>query len=817
MPKAPCCPTRTGSTPPHIDPMGALPEPSLRTHILGWGHQLAAQLKKLAEHKQGLEPEEITYHQFIELTRQLNTTRTVIHDLAQPEEHQSPNLVIAARYNLTRIASLALGMLDADEVHPLSKRCGDPDLANRLSAMRRDARDVPDARDPTPWTYLYENARPDFDQLIALCHDKTIVRELRAKAEAAAGRRLMRQSFQSQHRTLIEQAKNSMSKVAQGPQHESDVLATLQIVGLFAQISQQTSAFLGMSIVAGTRIAWSPAAVALADRTASSRQWAIGISKRELERLRRSIDATAQRAAGPADWLAQHLHGPLDTAQEHRPQDAAQPPPQTPPDTSTDPDRPDPEQKDTPTPKFEGSPSSPIDESQRIASKLHDTVRRMPNTLRARINRQLRQTAERDGTAPTPIAWHLLQGSGTARRVRHLLSRNIRTGADDPAIADAIRTGTPLPPTVSASLEALWTLSAGALNRAGEPPGAPAALVSDTEAMLAHLADIERAHEGSHASRIHRPFPVGTSQDSTDSRTRSPRVRPPNRACHTQAQRAVRTHRPPKPQRLRRRRDHDALRSGLAPLSTRGAQGIRANARCRRARTGRNPGPTPPKRPPHRSQRMDPRRRTPGPGTLARPGKQQAARAPAHARTDATRGKRYARADTLRRPHRTSSRKVPPRRSARRDTRRARNDTATTATPQHRSIALTPMQINRYLGLPGWFAASAIDTPATLWLPASRSTSPMPCTPRSADRDASTRRWSSRARTCASSTTKANATHASRTRLISFAIRDFVQLWHQRPGALDALVPLVRPHSRCGSRTPPHKRTWSMTTTESSC
>ena len=100
------------------------------------------------------------------------------------------------------------------------------------------------------------------------------------------------------------------------------------------------------------------------------------------------------------------------------------------------------------------------------------------------------------------------------------------------------------------------------------------------------------------------------------------------------------------------------------------------------------------------------------------------------------------------------------------------------------------MQIKRYLGLPGWFAASALDTPATLWLPRfsldiAHALHAQIGRPRRIDAA-----MELSGQNLCLLYYEGERDARIETRLISFAIRDFVQLWHERPRALDALTPL---------------------------
>lgn len=485
-----------GSDEPHKD--GELPngfqveDPGLKSWILKAGRRLDNTVHADTE-KAGTDadasPEERALAKFEELRQQLKNARAVHEALGRPAAQQDPRLTRAARYNLTRIASLATDMLDNDEgsENPMgdarARTGGTQDLADQLAQLRRSARESEAGGNPEPWKALYASAGEPLLALEAIVEDRTLVHTMKDRADKAKGARLHKSTWDNTGRTLTENAHNAVGEVFEGKGHDDDFQTVLKLLSIGHGIAAPATGSTLASMRAGIYGALLPAVRA-------GQRMGVEWYTRDTVGAERT----------PEEVIAERGH------EANTPYDIA--------DADAQRTRIGPAGEERPAaPKAEDIGAGPTqdakrerDAANRAVLRLERAVETMPKTLRARIARDLR----RDGAKP-PDWRALAKPASPGRRQATLFA----TGAKAPerkrreALIEAVEKNTELPEPWGPFVEQMHTLLAPSLRPDTNDTGTPRERIEGAAGLIAHMGEIEIAHEqlgqaGKLATRLER-------------------------------------------------------------------------------------------------------------------------------------------------------------------------------------------------------------------------------------------------------------------------------------------------------------------------
>ena len=441
-------------------------DPGLRNWVLQESTDLEKTLRKSAERKEDLTPEEREYEDFKELKRHLASARAVETSLEAPEETQDPRLKKAARYNITRIGALATEMMDADAgaEHPVRQTMDrlaiDPNIINDLADARRGARETAPDAGAEQWRAQYEAAEESLEQVRSLTEDKKLEQTLEAAAKKSRAKRNIAQTWANTDRTLSENTQNAIRETFEGKGHDDDLLAAMKLLQIGHGIA---SPVVGSTLgTAKSGIAYALLPAVHAARTLTG-QWSV----RENVAAERLPEEVVRENAQAFEVVDGGKEGEgRRTAEEI-------------------------DQQET-NPAVERKRA--VDRARKAAARFESTIAQMPRSLRTRIAREM----EADGG--TPPEWNALSGtSPTKRRARSFVAGR-RKGAtpEQSTLADALEHGTGMPPAQRAVVEAIEEKIAERLGRVepGESAGkSDVERIEGAREALKHMSFIEIAHE----------------------------------------------------------------------------------------------------------------------------------------------------------------------------------------------------------------------------------------------------------------------------------------------------------------------------------
>ena len=444
-------------------------DPGLRNWVLQRSTDLEKELRKSAERKEDLTPEEREYENFKELKHHLRSARAVETSLEAPEETQDPRLRKAARYNITRIGALATEMMDADQggEHPARQamdRLGlDANVINDLADARRNARDMATDAGAGEWRAQYEAAEETLEAVRSLTEDKELEETLREAAKKSRAKRNIEQTWRNTDRTLSENTHNAVREAFDAKGHDDDVLAAMKLLQIGHGIATPVVGSTLGTAKSGITYALLPAV--RAGRTLAEK-WSVRDSV-ATERLPEEVAEADKQAFEVVDAGAGGEGG--------RP-------------TAEDIDA------DRRNPAVERKRAG--DRARAAAGRFESTIAQMPRSLRMRISREIQAQGRQ------PPDWNALAGtSHTKRRARSFVAGR-RAGAggerSQSSLAGALESGSAIPAAERAVMEAIEERIAEKLGRTepGESAGrSDMERIEEAREALKHMSFIEIAHE----------------------------------------------------------------------------------------------------------------------------------------------------------------------------------------------------------------------------------------------------------------------------------------------------------------------------------